>query len=440
MKVLRLIAPSWAHALGHNIGRSLFPPLSLAVLAGLTPPDWDVSIVDESVERINFDQPADLVGVTAMTAVAPRAYQIAAEYRKRGVPVVLGGIHPTALPAEAAANADSVVIGEAEPVWGQVLADALKGKLQRFYTAAQRPLLDGLPLPRRELFRPDRYLTMNTVQTSRGCPFSCSFCSVTRFFGCTYRMRPIADVCREIETLKDRVVLFVDDNIVGNVRRAKDLFRALIPYGLKWMGQSSINIASDLELLGLAAKSGCIGLFIGFESLVADNLASIGKRINRVEQYREAIARIHAHGIGIEGAFIFGFDEDRPSVFQRTVEFAQRARLAAAQFGILTPFPGTPLREQLEGERRITDRNWAKYTISHVVFRPAAMSAEALQSGFNWAYREFYSYSSIISRLVLGLKRNLRLFLPINISFRRIGYSLSHRPAEEVTNSDGPHE
>ncbi len=395
------------------------------MVAGLTPRDqWDTTIVDEAVEPVDLDTPADLVGITVMTPLAKRAYELSAGFRERGVPVVLGGIHPTALPKEAARHADAVVVGEAEGIWPRVLADARRHRLAKFYRAETRPPLDSLPLPRRDLFRPEAYLTTATVQTSRGCPFSCDFCSVTRFFGRSYRCRPVADLVRELEGLGQKIVFFVDDNIFGAPSRAKQLFQSLIPLRLNWVGQSSINIAKNAELLRLAAKSGCRGLFIGLESLLPENLQVAGKNLlNRVDDYREAIARIQGHGIGVEGAFIFGFDQDDPGVFGRTVEFARKVRLAAAQFGILTPFPGTPLRARLERDKRIFDRDWGRYTISNVVFRPLKMTAQALQDGFDWAYRNFYGYPSIISRLLPQLpnfRTSLPFFFTLNMHFRHI--------------------
>lgn len=419
MRSLVLIAPSQTTG-----KRALFPPLGLAVVAGLTPDTWGVRILDEAVEPVPLDLEATLVGLTVMTPLAPRAYELADHFRQRGVQVVLGGIHPTVLPQEAARHADAVVIGEAEGVWSQVLKDAARRRLRRVYRSAERPDLADLPLPRRDLFKEGAYLTTATAQTSRGCPFSCDFCSVTRFFGQTYRCRPVEETIREVGNLSEKIVFFVDDNIFGAPARARELFQRLIPLGLTWVGQSSINIARNLELLKLAARSGCRGLFVGLESLLPDNLRQMGKGLlNRVGDYREAVSRIQEHGIGVEGAFIFGFDQDDPGVFGRTVEFARQIRLAAAQFGILTPFPGTPLRERLEREKRITDRDWARYTISNVVYRPVRMSAEALQSGYDWAYRSFYSYPSILGRLLpqaFRFRTALPFFLKLNLHFRDI--------------------
>jgi radical SAM superfamily enzyme YgiQ (UPF0313 family) len=394
------------------------------VVAGLTPETWDVRIIDEAVEPVDLDLEADLVGLTAMTPLAPRAYLLADHFRRRGLPVVLGGMHPTVLPEEAGHHADAVVVGEAEGVWSDVLKDAVRRRFRPIYRSVGRPSLVGLPQPRRDLFRPEAYLATAMVQTSRGCPFSCDFCSVSRFFGRTYRWRPVEDVIREVAGLGQRVALFVDDNILGAPARAKELFQRLIPLKINWIGQSSVNIARNAELLRLAAKSGCKGLFIGLESLTAGNLRQMGKNlVNRVGDYREAIARIQGHGIGVEGAFIFGLDQDDPDVFRRTVDFARRTRLAAAQFGILTPFPGTALRERLERERRITDRDWGRYTISQVTYQPARMSATALKHGCDWAYRAFYSYPSILGRLVPQVSRFRSawpLFMNLNLHFREI--------------------
>lgn len=416
---LRLVAPAQQM---HGGKRGLFPPLSLAMLAALTPDEWEVEAVDENVQNHDIDGSVDLVGITAITAVAPRAYEVARQYREQGVRVVMGGMHASALPEEALQHVDAVVVGEAEPVWSQLLKDARKAKLQQIYQSDERPCLKGLPSPRIDLFDSRRYMTVNLLQTSRGCPNNCSFCSVTQFFGRTYRTRPIDEVLAEVSQMKGRgTVFFVDDNIVGHTRHAKTLFQELASMKIKWFGQSSLQIAQDEELLDLAADSGCIGLFIGFESLVAANLRRVGKGlVNRVEGFMDSINRIHQRGIGIEGAFIFGMDDDDPSVFERTVKFAEKAKLALAQFGILTPFPGTPLYDSMQAENRIIERDWSKYTISNVVTAPANLSRRKLEEGFNWAYREFYSYRSMIRRLFPSFGRSFWVFLGLNMAFKRI--------------------
>jgi radical SAM superfamily enzyme YgiQ (UPF0313 family) len=295
-------------------------PLNLGMLAALTPPDIEVSIVDEVVERVNFDEQVDLVGISCTTTVVPRAYEIAAEYRKRGVKVVLGGTHPTLIPHEAVKHSDSVCIGEAEGSWGEILADFKRGKLKQVYRNDGYCSLEGLPIPRRDLFDAEHYLPIHGIQTTRGCPFACDFCAVTAIFGHKYRFRPVKDVLAEIDTLEHRYVFFYDDNIVGNPGYSRELFRSLIPYKKRWIGQASTTVIRDPDLLRLMAKSGCKGLFVGFESLSEENLRQSHKKHNDPRQYKEVAKRLHDLGIAISGAFVFGLDNDDNTVFERTLE------------------------------------------------------------------------------------------------------------------------
>ncbi len=398
----------------------LFSRLGLATVAAQFPEEAEVRIINDSLETIDFDEKVDLVGVTAITSTAPRAYEIADRFRANGVPVVLGGIHPSALPEEASSHADAVVIGEAEGVMRDVVKDFKSGELKKFYRAAQRPSLADLPTPRRSLLNGCRcFPDWDMVQTTRGCPYRCDFCSVSDFFGQTYRTRPIPDVIREIEELRDHTtVFFVDDNIAGRPKYARKLFEALIPLRIRWFGQGSVLIAKDAELLRLARRSGCFGLFIGFESLSSRNLKEVGKTTNHVCNYSTAIRKIHDSGIGIVGAFIFGFDSDGEGVFEDTVDFINRNQLELASFSILTPLPGTRLHEQMARQDRIIDRNWAKYTCGEVVFRPKLMSVDQLQSGYYWARKETSSYGSILRR-TLRPRRTALLSLPINVAMRK---------------------
>lgn len=383
-----------------NRKKTLIPPLGLAMVAAVTPSDVEISLTDENVSVINFQQKQiDLVGITALTVTAQRAYEIADTFRSKGVKVVLGGIHPSVLPEEASQHADAIVIGEAEGVWPKVIEDFKTNNLQRVYQQHERPSLVGLPIPRRDLFAKGAYYVRNTLSTTRGCPHSCAFCTVTSFFGHTYRCRPLEEILREIETLsKKSFMVFLDDNIVGNPKFAKELFRALIPYKIKWVAQASVTIARDDELLKLAADSGCISLFIGFESIYPANLAAVGKKINLVDEYETVIKRIHSHGIGIHGFFIFGFDEEDESVFRRTVHFAQKMRLETAQFDYLTPYPGTALGESFDRSGRIVTKDWTQYGYE-LVFEPKSMTREMLQKGHDWAWYEFYNLPSIWRRL-----------------------------------------
>ncbi len=400
MKLL-LIAPAREEAFKMSRRhKSLAPPLNLGIIAALTPPDIEVSLVDENLAPVDVDAKVDLVGITAVTHTAPRAYRIADAFRNRGTKVVLGGIHPSVLPEEALQHADAVVVGEAETVWPALIQNLREGRLKALYSTAEQPDLVGLPWARRDLFSPTGYRIQGSLATTRGCPFSCAFCTVTSFFGRTYRFRPIPEVLQELESIHPRkLVFFVDDNIVGHARRAKDLFRALIPYKIHWVGQGSINMARDTELLELAAASGCKAFFIGIESLSPMSLASVSKRFNQVEEYEGAIKKIHSYGISIAGSFIFGFDHDTEDVFQETVNFVKKTRIETPQYGILTPFPGTAVHEEMEREGRILSRDWSKYRLDNVVFEPKLMSAKRLQEGHDWAWKQSFSVSSIFHRV-----------------------------------------
>jgi len=396
----------------------LAPPLILPLLAGMTPREVEVRLVDENVEQVDLDALTDWVAISCMTASAPRAYEIADAFRRRDIPVVMGGIHPTVLPDEAGAHADAVVVGEAEWTWHEVLDDLAGGRLKPRYECAHHPELAGLPHPRRDLLRGERYLSVNVVQTARGCPNACSFCTVSVVFGRRYRFRPVAEVIEEVRSLKGWVG-FVDDNIVGHPRRAKELFEALIPLKIRWVGQGDLSMAKDPELLSLAARSGCQAMFIGIESLSPENLQAIGKSPNLGLDMGDAISKIHRSGIEIIGSFVVGLDGDDPGVFVRTMEFAERHKLVAAQFAVLTPFPGTAVHQQLEREGRIADRDWAHYTMSNVVFRPQNMTALQLQQGQREAYRRFYSIPSILKRAVTVRGKFIPRLL-VNRSYRHI--------------------
>ncbi len=413
---LELIIPA---LYGGNQKRTkpLCPPLAPAAVAALTPPEVKVSITDENVTAIDFKKETDLVGITVITVTAKRAYEIADRFRARGVKVILGGIHPSVLPEEASQHADAVVIGEAEGIWPNLINDFKANKLQRVYRQRERPSLVNLPIPRRDLFTKGAYFIPNTISTTRGCPYSCSFCSVTSFFGHTYRCRPLAEIIKEIETLNERKqIIFVDDNIVGKPKFAKELFRAIAPYKLKWLGQASVTIARDDELLKLAAASGCVGLLIGFESIYPANLAVVGKNINVADDYENVIRKIHSYGIAIHGCFILGLDNDDENVFKRTVRFAQAMRLETAQFSFAMPHPGTTLYESLDKAGRIVSKDWSKYN-AEIVFEPKLISRETLQKGHDWVSPEFYSIPSIWRRIGV-VHRNLATFWAVNLLFR----------------------
>jgi radical SAM superfamily enzyme YgiQ (UPF0313 family) len=387
------------------------------MVAALTPPEVEVSLTDENVTVIDFQKEVDLVGITALTITAPHAYEIADNFRARGVKVVLGGAHPSALPEEASQRADAVVIGEAEGIWPNLINDFKANKLQRVYRRRERPSLVNLPIPRRDLFAKGAYYLPNTLSTTRGCPYSCSFCSVTSFFGHTYRCRPVEEVLKEIETLNLRKPIgFVDDNIIGNPKFAKELFRALLTYKIKWVSQASVMVARNDELLKLAAASGCMALLIGFETLSPANLAAIGKKVNIVDEYETVIRKIHSHGIAIHGFFILGLDEDGEEVFERTLHFAKKMRLESAQFAWPVPYPGTAFYESLDNTGRIITKDWSQYE-SNLVFEPKLMSREMLQQRRDWVWRQFYSPLSIWRRVGM-VRRNLMALWAVNSYYR----------------------
>lgn len=373
-------------------------PLNLMMIASLTPKDCEVEIFDENIDTVDFESSVDLVGIGANTSEIKRAYKICDEFRRRGVTVVVGGIHVSACPEEAAKHADSVVIGEAEGLWEQVINDFRKGKLAKFYKHKAIPDISQLPMSDRTVLQNKRYLTKNVCQLSRGCPYNCVFCSVTKFFGNTFRVRNTDLVIKEIESMDGNFLIFVDDNIFGNSEYATTLLKKMIPLKKKWVSQCTLRLADNSKLLDLAAKSGCIGMFIGLESISNTSLKASGKPIN-FNRFKEMIQRILDSGIGIDGSFIFGFDNEDTSIFEKTLEFIVNIKLPAATFSILTPYPGTKLMQKFEKEGRIIDNNWEHYNGTRAVFRPVKMTPEQLEEGRTWIKREFYSYANICRRV-----------------------------------------
>jgi radical SAM superfamily enzyme YgiQ (UPF0313 family) len=352
-----------------------------------------------------------------MTPLAARAYEISEEYRKRGAKVVLGGIHASALPEEALQHADAVVIGEAENVWAPLLADFRSNQLKRIYQSAEFSDLRGLPIPRRDLVKQGMTFSPFSIQTSRGCPFGCHFCAVTKFFGGTFRRRPVEEVVREIESADRKNWLFIDDNIIGNQAYAQELFSALASLKIRWGGQSTVLLANNDKLLKLAAKSGCLGLFVGFESLNEMNLRTANKGFVKIKDYGECLRKLHDNGILVLASFVFGLDHDDKSVFERTLEFLIKSKVVAASLSVLVPYPGTKVYQQMEAEGRILTKEWSKYDYDKAVFRPKLMEPEALEEGVRWTVSQFYSRSSIISRLAYNWRHPL-IFAMMNASYR----------------------
>jgi radical SAM superfamily enzyme YgiQ (UPF0313 family) len=388
-------------------GMLRFSVLPLTVVAALTPREHEVHIVDENVEPVDFDVDCDVVGISFMTALAPRAYEIAAEFRRRGRVVVGGGYHATLCPEDATPHFDALVLGDAEGAWERLLTDVRRGRMQKLYRAAEglmpggcvRPEYLLTPLPRRDLLaRTARYYaTINAVQAGRGCRHNCRYCSVTVFHGRKYRHRPVGEVIAELQTLP-RHFIFVDDNIIAEREYALELFAAMVPLRKRWVSQCSILIADDAEMLQAARAAGCGGLFIGVETASEANLEAMNKQFNHTGSYTERLRKIRRAGIGVVAGMIVGMDADEKEVFARTLQFLQKANIDVVQLNILTPLPGTPLFQDMESAGRITDRNWSHYDYRHVVFQPARMTAEELQAGADWLYAQFYRLDRILWR------------------------------------------
>jgi radical SAM superfamily enzyme YgiQ (UPF0313 family) len=401
-KQLLLIIPSNTRGFWGKLhrGKGGLIRLSLPTIAALTPKDqWDVKILDSRSHEINYGLKPDLVGLTAFTGEVPMAYAIADKFRAKGIKVVIGGIHASALPDEALQHADSVVIGEAEYVWEELLSDLADNKLQPKYRAKILCDMKKMVTPAYELIDKNIYLGFNALQATRGCPFDCDYCAVTGVFGRTFRMRPVSEVVDAVKSFKGRDFFFLDDNICGNPAYAKELFKALIPLKKRWGGQASITFAKDNELLSLYHKSGGRYALIGFETITQAGLNGVNKEWNRFSEYKEAISRIHKAKINILATFIFGLPEDDISVFDETLRFVNDNMIDSAQFHILTPFPGTRLYEKMSSQGRITNRDWSYYTTTEVVFKPEKMTAQELQDGYYRIYKEAFSLPNVIRRV-----------------------------------------
>jgi radical SAM superfamily enzyme YgiQ (UPF0313 family) len=412
----------------------VWKPLGLLVLAGLTPREWDITVVDENVDVPDYSQiPCpDLVGVTAFTSQAPRAYEVAAVFRGRGVPVVMGGIHATMRQEEAAKRVDVVVTGEAESVWTQVLEDAARGALRPLYAGGHEEM-DQTPPARHDLL-PTGY-QFGAIQTTRGCPLNCSFCSVSAFNGRMYRRRSIEDVVAEFKLIREKRVLVVDDNLIGtrrdHIARSKDLFRAMIDakLGKQWICQATINMADDEELLRLARRAGCAGVFIGFESTTDEGLVEVHKKYNiqNDRDFRASVRRIQRHHIGVAGSFIMGLDVDRPGIGLHIADAANRYGVDFLNMLFLTPLPGTDLWNKMEAEGRIAadqfPEDWKYFTLALPVGRYKHLSRDEIIHEMNSCIRKFYSLRGILRRVgrCLWKRRHPIVTMAGNLSYRYNG-------------------
>ena len=417
MKIL-LVAPSKESDSSRKVsGMIRFPQISLRYVAALTPPEHEVTLIEEEIQTLDMEADCDLVAITCMTATAPRAYEIADGFRKRGRKVVLGGVHPSVLPEEAGKHGDAVVVGEAEPVWAKVLDDAEKGTLKKFYRAGNDWNLDDYPLPRREAGKAATILGVVPVVTSRGCPYNCEFCCVKNIFGRKIRHVAVKRVVEDITATGSKQVMFLDDNIVGDQPYATELFNALRELKINWGGQASISFVKNRELLKLAADTGCRGLFIGLESVSEAKMERMNKSMRNMRDTEDAIRRIQDSGILLHASIVFGFDDDDPSIFDQTLEFLHRTKIPSATFNILTPYPGTETFQQLKSENRLLTEDWQFYDHCTPAFTPRLMSVEQLYEGYWYVKKNFFSFAKILSRFPANW-RNPIMFLLANVGLR----------------------
>ncbi len=436
---ITIIHPAIGHRRGERYIRSWqMEPLPAAAIAGLTPDDIDIRFYDDRMEAIPFDEPTDAAVLSIETYTAQRAYQIASEYRKRNVPVIFGGFHATLVPQEAEQYAEAIVIGEAEPVWAELIDDLRHSRLGKRYQAARQPNLSNIRIDR-SIFRNKRYLPISLVETSRGCRFPCEFCSIQSFFQRSHQQRPLDAILEEVSLLKQKsqIFFFVDDNFAGNIPGTKPLLQELAKLNIRWITQMSINAAHDEEFLALLKQSGCTGVLIGFESLNQDNLSTMKKEFNLIKNgYQGALDNLRRHNIRVYGTFVFGYDQDISASFDEAVDFALEQRFYIAAFNHLTPFPGTPLYKRLEVEKRLRYKAWwldPDYRYNDVPFMPMRLQADDITRLCVQSRKRFYSLKNTLRRSLAPINRGdlfmLRHFFPINLMHRfevskRNGYPL----------------
>jgi len=401
--------------------RQMAPPLSLLVLGALTPRQHRVTVSDENVERLDLSDRPDLVGITVKADTVARSWDIARTYRRRGVPVVVGGIHPTVCPDESAPYADAIVVGEAETVWAAVLEDAQAGKLKGVYRTVAPPHLSLSPIPRWDLIDARRYLYTNTLTIGRGCPWHCTFCyNSSPNLPRGYRAKPVERVLAEIASRHSRHIMFIDDNFIADPSYARQLLHAFRPLGLTWHTAVSADIGQHDDIIALMSETGCRSLFIGFESLNPANLRTSRKIQNKRDRYEDLVRKIHKHGMMVNASVVFGFDEDGPEVFSRTTDWLIARKVESMTAHILTPYPGTALHARLLHEGRIFDHDLTHYNTSRAVFQPKNMTVSELESGYLEAYRRFYSWRSIFARMP-QVGAGCTPYLLFNLCYRKFG-------------------
>jgi radical SAM superfamily enzyme YgiQ (UPF0313 family) len=404
-------------------GKALYSPVAglLAVAALIPEHEYEVILTDENIEPIDFDLKVDLVGISSMTSYVNRGYQIADAFRERGVPVIMGGVHVSYLPQEALKHADAVVVGEAELIMAKVLDDLRDGRLQGIYKAENLHSMAGMPKPRQRLLKSERYINKGFVQTSRGCHHGCTFCAEPTMYGLRFRYRPIEDIIAEIEHIEERVILLNDADFFGTPSRAIEVMKAFKGRGLKWQAAVNSRDANDERLLELAAESGCFMLSIGFESISKQTLRNVHKCQNNPESYRGLVDKLHRYGIMVLGLFMFGFEGDEPTVFDETLKFNIDAKFDMCGYSLLTPYPGTINWFEMMRRKQIVSFDWDKYDQSHIVYKPAGLSAEQLYRGYLDTYDGFYTAPSMLRRFPWDGSRNRMNWTVYNAFFRKGG-------------------
>jgi radical SAM superfamily enzyme YgiQ (UPF0313 family) len=403
-------------------GRAMFSPVTgLIAVAALIPDRYEVELIDENIEPIDFDAKVDMVGISAMTCYVKRGYEIADAFRARGVPVLMGGVHPSFMPQEALTHADAVVVGEAEPVMHRVIADLESGCLGGTYKADALISMADVPLPRYDLMKSNRYLNKTFIQTARGCHHACAFCSEHTMYGLKFRFKPVDNVLRDMEACGDRLITIGDADFFGVKERAIEVMKALKGRGIRWQAGVNTAAAHDEELLALAAESGCYQLCIGFESVSLATLRSVHKFQNKPEHFQKLVNKIHSHGIMVLGLFMFGFDGDDPSVFDSTAQFTIETGYDSCAFSIFTPHPGTVTWFEVQKQGQITSYDWDAYDQSHVVYQPRGMSQEDLRDGYKRTFQKFYSVPSMLRRFPYKAQgRDRGLWSIYNVFYRAI--------------------
>jgi radical SAM superfamily enzyme YgiQ (UPF0313 family) len=425
MKILFVMPRLGLYKRGRGFRRNLtYAPLTLTTLASLVPKEMnaEMRIIDEGVEACNYDSlNPDIVCLTGITGHILRSYEIADSFRKRGITVIMGGVHTTLMPEEAQQHADSVVVGYAYKTFPQALMDWEKGALKAYYKD-DNPYFEKIPIPRRDLLNKKGYITINTTQAVFGCPCKCEFCVISATKS-GYHHRPISEIIEEIKVLESKLILFLDPSPIEDKEYTKELYRQMIPLKINWMGLSTSRIIDDDELLFLAHRSGCAGLLIGFESVSEKSLKKMNKNFNSLEKHYRLVKELHKRNISIMGCFVFGSDEDEKSVFKETVDFCLTTGIDLPRFTAYTPFPTTPLFNRLKEEGRIITTNWSKYNCQNVVFQPKKMTVKELEDGLEYAWKECYKVKNIIRRLSKARTRFLWMMVA-NLGYRF--YSQEH--------------